>query len=397
MTLTALDVKNAKPKTKNYVLRDERGLYLEVSKAGGKWWRLRYSFNGKENRLSLGTYPDITLKDARVRRDEARTLIAKGVDPSRKRKEEKIISSGVLSFESVAREWAQKNEHTWSEGHAELTLRRLELNVFPFLGNKSVGEITAPELLTALRRIESRGALEVARRVRGICSMVFRYAVASGLAERDPAADLRGALTPPPKNHFASITDPKGIGQLLRDIDKCKSSFPIYCAIRLAPLFFVRPGELRFAEWIEFDLEAAEWRIPAEKTKMKSTHIVPLARQPLSILNELHQLTGQGKYLFPSIRTQARPMSENTINVALRRIGYSKKEMTAHGFRSMASTMLNELGWNRDAIERQLGHGERNKIRAAYNYAEFLPERRQMMQAWADYLDTLRTGGNYNA
>ncbi len=238
MTLTALDVKNAKPQIKNYVLRDERGLYLEVSTAGGKWWRLRYSFNGKENRISLGTYPDITLKDARERRDEARTLIAKGINPSRKRQEEKRKSSGALTFESVAKEWAFKNAHTWSDGHAELTLRRLELNIFPFLGSKPVDEVTAPELLTALRRIESRGALEVARRVRGICSMVFRYAVATGLAERDPAADLLGALTPPPKNHFATITDPKAVGQLLRDIDQCKASFPTYCAIRLAPLLF---------------------------------------------------------------------------------------------------------------------------------------------------------------
>lgn len=392
MTLTVFDVKNAKPQTKNYTLKDERGLYLEVSTSGGKWWRLRYTFNGKENRLSLGTYPDISLKDARERRDEFRTMIAKGIDPSRKRKYEQLEASGAFTLEAVAREWAQKFSHTWTVGHAELTLRRLEMNIFPYLGKRPVGDITAPELLTALRRIEARGALEVARRVRGICSMVFRYAVATGLAERDPAADLRGALAPPPKRHFATLTDPKAIGQLLYDIDQCKASFPVYCAIRLAPLLFVRPGELRYAAWTEFDIAAAEWRIPANKTKMHTQHIVPLASQALVILRELKLLTGHGTFLFPSLRTEERPMSENTINVALRRIGYSKEEITGHGFRAMASTLLNEMGWNRDAIERQLAHGERNKIRAAYNHAEFLPLRREMMQAWADYLDQLKGG-----
>ena len=247
MSLTNFDVKSAKAQPKNYVLKDERGLYLEVSTSGGKWWRLRYTFNGKESRLSLGTYPDISLKDARERRDEARTLIAKGIDPSRKRQHERKEASGAFTLEAVARDWAQKFSHTWTEGHAELTLRRLELNIFPYMGKRPVGEITAPELLTTLRRIETRGALEVARRVRGICSMVFRYAVATGLAERDPAADLRGALAPPPKRHFATLTDPKAIGQLLRDMDQCKASFPVYCAVRLAPMLFVRPGELRYA------------------------------------------------------------------------------------------------------------------------------------------------------
>lgn len=222
--------------------------------------------------------------------------------------------------------------------------------------------------------------------------MVFRYAVATGLAERDPAADLRGALAPPPKRHFATLTDPKAIGQLLRDMDQCKASFPVYCAVRLAPMLFVRPGELRYAAWDDFDLDAAEWRIPAEKTKMRTQHIVPLAAQSVAILRELRLLTGQGKFLFPSLRTGARPMSENTLNVALRRIGYSKEEITGHGFRAMASTLLNEMGWNRDAIERQLAHGERDKVRAAYNHAEFLPLRRDMMQAWADYLERLKNG-----
>lgn len=390
MALRDLEIKKAKPKEKSYNLKDEDGLYLEVKPSGKKYWRFRYWLNTKENRMSLGEYPVIPLADARQRRDEKRRLIADGIDPVLKNKEEKAATSQEHTLEAVAREWAARFAHTWTEGHAELTLRRLELNIFPYLGQRPIQEITAPELLQALRRIETRGALEVARRVRGICSMVFRYAVASGLAERDPAADLRGALAPPAKRHFATITDPKGIGQLMRDIDQCKASFPVYCALRLAPLLFVRPGELRHAEWAEFDLAGAEWRIPAAKMKMRAAHLVPLARQAIAILEELRQLTGNGKYLFPSLRTSARPMSDNTVNVALRRLGYAKEELTGHGFRAMASTLLNEQGWNRDAIERQLAHGERDKVRAAYNHAEFLPERRRMMQAWADYLDMVR-------
>ena len=390
MVLSAVTVKQAKPKEKKYVLKDEKGLYLEISPTGGKWWRLRYWMNKKENRISLGVYPETSLAEARIRRDEARLKISKGIDPSLERKKIQLEASGERHFENIARNWAKKFSPTWSEGHAELTLRRLELNICPYLGKRPINEITASELLTTLQRIEKRGALEVARRVRGICSMIFRYAVASGIAERDPSADLLGALTPPPKRHFASITDPTRVGQLLRDIDNCKASFPVYCALRLAPLVFVRPGELRNAEWNEINFEAKEWRIPAHKTKMKSTHIVPLSQQSLNILKELYQLTGQGQYVFPAVRTFSRPMSENTILVALRRIGYEKGEMTGHGFRSMASTLLNEQGWNRDAIERQLGHSERDKVRAAYNYAEFLSERRSMMQAWADYLEGLK-------
>jgi len=392
MALTAIAVEKAQPKEKLYKLMDEGGLYLEVPPKGSKRWRLRYWLNTKENRISLGVYPQVKLSDARTRRDEAKVLIAKGIDPSAERQQEKVESSGEHSFENVAREWASKFSHKWTEGHAELTLRRLELNIFPYLGEKPIGSITAPELLTALRRIEARGALEVCRRVRGICSMIFRYAVATGRAERDPAADLQGAFAAPAKKHRPTITDPKAVGQLLRDIDNCKASFVVYCALRLAPLVFVRPGELRHAEWSEFNLEAAEWRIPAGKTKMRTQHIVPLSEQAIAIIKELKPLTGNAdeKYLFPSIRTGSRVMSDNTLNVALRRIGYGSDEICGHGFRAMASTLLNELGWNRDAIERQLAHGERNKIRAAYNHAEFLPERRKMMQAWADYLDELR-------
>lgn len=274
MALSVLAVKQAKPQEKKYILKDEKGLYLEVSPAGGRWWRLRYWLGNKENRISLGTYPEVSLAEARLRRDEARKALAQGIDPSQERKKAKVIASQATTFEAVAKEWVKKFRHTWSTGHADLTLRRLELNIFPYLGQQPISTITAPDLLMVLRRIEARGAIEVTRRVRGICSMVFRYAVASGLAERDPAADLRGALAPPAQKHFATITAPQAIGQLLRDMDQCKASFAVYCALRLAPLVFVRPGELRTAEWQEVDLEASEWRIPAHKTKMRAPHIV---------------------------------------------------------------------------------------------------------------------------
>jgi len=393
MALSALTVEKAKPKEKSYNLKDADGLYLEIKPSGKKFWRFRYWIQYKENRMSLGEYPLISLAEARLARDDKRRLIANGVDPVEKGKREKATASGANSFETVAREWAGKFSHTWTEGHAALTLRRLELNIFPYIGKRPIGEITAPEVLESLRLIEARGALEVTRRVRGICSMVFRYAVATGRASRDPAADLLGACAPPQKKHRAAITDPDAVGKLMRDIGNCQASLVVYCALRLAPLTFVRPGELRKATWPEFNLDDAVWRIPAPRTKMRALHIVPLSTQALIILHELKPLTGNGMYLFPSVRTASRPMSENTINVALRRIGYGKDEMCGHGFRGMASTLLNEHGWNRDVIERQLGHCERNKVRAAYNHAEFLTERRRMMQWWAEYLDSLKTGG----
>ena len=295
------------------------------------------------------------------------------------------------SFEKVAREWYQRFQPKWSPSHSLDIIQRLEKNIFPQLGSHPIREITASELLAAIRLIEGRGAVESARRVLQMCGQVFRYAIATGQANRDIAADLRGALPPAREKHHASITDPRGVAQLLRAIDGYEGSLVACCALRLAPLVFVRPGELRHAEWAEIDFEKAEWRIPAEKMKMREQHIVPLSRQAVAILRKLHPLTGSGTYVFPSIRTPARPMSENTVLAALRRMGYTKDEMTGHGFRSMASTLLNEQGWNRDAIERQLAHGERNAVRAAYNFAEFLPERRRMMQAWADYLAKLKS------
>jgi integrase len=394
MPLTDVAVKNAKPDTKPYRLKDERGLFLEVRPEGGKWWRFRFSMNSRERLMSLGTYPDVTLKMARERRDEARRMIAQGIDPGEVRKAEKCEAVACEeTFERIAREWWAKFQPTWTEEHAGQILRRLELNVFPWLGSRPIKEVTAPEVLALARRIETRGALEMAHRTIQGCGQVFRYGIATGRCERNPAADLRGALPPVKEKHHPSITDPKAIPPLLRAMDSYQGSPITACALRLAPLVFVRPGELRHAEWAEIDLEAKEWRIPGHKMKMREQHIVPLAKQAVAIIEELRPLTGHGKYLFPSMRTLERPMSENTVNGALRRLGYTKDELTGHGFRSMASTLLNEQGWNRDAIERQLAHAERDNIRAAYNYAEHLPERRKMMQAWADYLDALRAGG----
>ncbi len=268
----------------------------------------------------------------------------------------------------------------------------MERNVFPLLGNKPITEVTAPILLACLRKIEQRGAIYLAHKTREYCGQVFRYAVATGRAERDPSGDLKGALQPFKHENHAALTDPRKVGELLRAIDSYTGQFVTACALKMAPLVFVRPGELRHAEWSEFDLDAKEWRIPAEKMKMREVHIVPLSDQVLAVLAVLHPVTGNGKYLFPSLRTGDRPMSENTVNAALRRLGYGTDEMTGHGFRSIATTLLNEQGWNRDAIERQLAHAERDQVRAAYNRAEHLPERRKMMQGWADYLDDLKKG-----
>ena len=392
MPLTDSAIRNAKPKEKQYKMTDGSGLYLLVTPKGGKWWRLDYRFNGKRKTLSMGIYPDVSLKSARDKRDKARKQIADGIDPGELRKATKASQSDANGFEAVAREWWGKHEPNWSQTHSSRILLRLEKDVFPWIGNRPIGEITAPELLTVLRRIENRGAVETAHRIHQSCGQIFRYAVATGRAERDPSADLKGALPPTRQKHHASITDPKKIGELLRAIDGYEGSFTTRCALQLASMTFVRPGELRHAEWPEIHLDKAEWRIPAEKMKMRTLHIVPLSTQAIAVLEEIKPLTGRGKYVFPGVRTNKRPMSENTVNAALRRLGYTKEEMTGHGFRSMASTILNEQGRNRDAIERQLAHAERNSVRAAYNYAEHLKERARMMQEWADYLDKLKAG-----
>lgn len=396
MALTVVQVKNAKPREKAYKLADGSGLYLLVNPNGSKLWKLKYRFAGIEKKLSLGSFPTVSLSAVREAREEAKKQLVNNIDPgvlkNSIKRSKKLAAEN--SFEAIAREWHAKFSSKWTKEHGERILIRLEQNIFPWIGRRPILEVTAPELLSALRRVENRGAIETAHRILQICGQVFRYGIATGRAERNLSADLVGALAPVKKKHHASITDPVEVGKLLRTINGYEGFFVTKCALQLAPLFFVRPGELRNAEWEEFDFEKAEWRIPAEKMKMREQHIVPLSTQAITILQELKAFTGEGKYVFPSVRTSKRPMSENTVLGALRRLGYTTDEMTGHGFRSLASTLLNENGWNRDAIERQLAHAERNNIRAAYNYAEYLPERRKMMQWWADYLDKLTNTRN---
>lgn len=397
MKLTDTAVRQAKPTDKARKLFDGRGLYLLILPAGGKYWRLKYRFAGKEKLLALGAYPDVSLKQARERREAARKTLAAGIDPSAERQAAKAAAIAVErrerdTFEAVAREWFGKYSPVWVPGHAETIIRRLERDVFPWLGARPVTEVTAVELLGVLRRIEARGALETAHRIKQIMGQVFRYAIATGRASRDPSGDLRGALPPRRGNHYAALTKPAEAAGLLRAIASYQGSFVVRCALRMAPLVFVRPGELRKAEWSEIDFDNALWRIAADRMKMRREHLVPLARQAVDVLRELHPLTGAGRYVFPG-RSAARPMSENAITAALRRMGYERGEMTTHGFRTMASTMLNEMGWPPDAIERQLAHAERDGVRDAYNRAEYLTERRRMMQAWADYLDGLVADG----
>jgi len=394
MPLTDAKARNAKPRNKPLKLFDTDGLFLMVSPGGGKWWRFKYRFGGKEKLISLGTYPEVSLAQARSRRDEARKLVADGIDPSQARKASKAAKvQSESTFEMLAREWHARFAPTWTQKHAITIESRLELNVFPWLGGRPINEIKAPELLMVLRRIESRGALETAHRVRAICGQVFRYAVATGRAERDPAADLRGALPPVKPKHLAAMTDPKEVAGLLRAIDGYQGSFVTKCALRLAPYLFVRPGELRQMEWAEIDLEAAEWNIPGEKMKTCQPHLVPLAHQSLEILRELYPLTGSGKYVFPNPRTSKRPMSNNGVLSALRRMGFDREEMSGHGFRAMARTILDEvLQCRPDFIEHQLAHAVRDPNGRAYNRTTHLTERRKMMQTWADYLDGLKAG-----
>ncbi len=391
MPLTDTAIRNAKPEDKPYKLTDGRGLYLLVNKSG-KYFRWDYRFAGKRKTLALGVYPDIRLKAAREKHEDLRRLLAQGIDPIEYKKQAKAqsLSETTNSFETVAREWFLKNKHVWTEKHAQTIISRLENNIFPWLGGKETSSITAPMLLESLRRIEDRGAVETAHRVKQICGQVFRYAIATGRGERDPSADLKGALPPTKPKHMATITSPDKIGELMRAIDGYQGNLITRCALKFAPLTFVRPGELRHAEWVEINIDEQVWKIPAEKMKMRSVHIVPLSRQAIVVLEEILPLTGDGKYVFPSLRTGSRPMSENTVLAALRRMGYAKEEMTGHGFRGMASTVLHEKGWSTDVIERQLAHAESNSVKAAYNHAQHLPERRKMMQWWADYLDDLK-------
>lgn len=402
---SAATLRAIKPGHPQRRLSDGAGLYLLLFVNGGSHgWRLDYSIHGRRKTLSLGTYPEVSLSEARHKAAAARALVRQGIDPSEVRKQgrqtlrrqqviERLVAAGQPipeSFEAVAREWYAKHEGGWAASHREKVIRRLERDVFPWIGARPIAGITPPDLLQILKRVEQRGAIETTHRVQQNCSQVFRYAVACGLMESDPSRDLRGALAPWRPLHYPTLTDPRRVGQLLRDIDAYEGGLITRCAMKLAPLLFVRPGELRRAEWSEINLDAAEWRIPAAKMKARALHIVPLAPQSIAVLAELKPLTGAGRWVFPGVRTNGEPMSENTINAALRRMGYDRSTLTAHGFRGMASTMLHEFGWPSDVIERQLSHAERNSVKAAYNHAEHLPERRKMMAAWADYLDRLR-------
>lgn len=391
-------IRAVKPRTKPYKVFDTDGLFLVITPAGGRWWRQRYRYAGKEQLLSLGTYPEVSLSGAREKRDAIRKQLAAGIDPSGERREQKLAVAVAKenTFKAIAAEWMDKilTAKGLTADHIERTRRRFEVHFHPWLGHRSIASITEDDVMACIRRIEDRNLIDTAHRALAQCDAMFRFARKRKYVRHNPIAELRGPDTLPPVRvkHHAAITDPVKVGALLRSIDACAASFVVRCALRLLPLIFVRPGELRHARWeeISLDRKEPEWRIPAEKMKMREQHIVPLSKQAVEILRELHSLTGPGGYVFPSIRSAARPMSETTLNVALRALGYGKDDQTPHGFRSTASTLLNEQGWHKDAIERQLAHGERDKVRAAYNSAEHLPLRRKMMQAWADYLDQLR-------
>lgn len=393
MPITDRAIINAKAKTKPYQLSDGGGLSLEVAPKGGKWWRFKYRIAGKQKRISLGVYPDVPLKAARERRDEARRLVAAGIDPSEQRKAEKREAAGraANSFEAVAREWYEKQSHVWVEHHASDVLRRLEANLFPDLGAAPIADIKAPALLATLRKIEHRGAYDLAHRVLQVASQVFRYGVATGRCERDPTPDLRGALTPNAKKNQAAVK-PDEFPALLRAIDgySALGERQTALALRLLALTFVRTGELIGATWDEFDLDGAAWIVPADRMKMRTEHVVPLSRQALEVLRDLQALASGSRYVLPG-RNADKPISNNTLLFALYRLGY-KGKMTGHGFRAVASTILNEKGFRPDVIERQLAHCERNDVRGAYNRAEYLPERTKMMQAWAEMIDAMANG-----
>lgn len=394
MALSDAAIRNAKPGDKAVRLFDGGGLYLEVSPVGGKLWRWKYRFDGKEKRLALGTYPDVSLSQARARHGDARKVLAAGVDPSEHRKAVKLAraENAENSFGAVALEMLAMRAKKNAKSTIVRNLRIVEKDLNPYIGSKPIAEITAPLLLSVLRKIEKRGAVETAHRARGIAGMVFRYAIATGRAERNPATDLIGALEPPQTTHFASLTEPSEVAPLLRALWGYEGSPTVMAALKLAPLLFARPGELRAARWEDIDLDLAQWRYIASKTG--TAHIVPLSTQALDALKEIQPLTGRGEYVFPSLHGKGRPMSENTVNAAMRRMGFDSNTMTGHGFRAMARTILDEvLGFRPDYIEHQLAHAVRDPNGRAYNRTAHLLERTAMMQAWGDYLDQLRKGG----
>jgi len=398
MPLTDIKIRRAKPESKAIRLFDGHGLYLEVAPSGGKWWRLKYRFQNKEKRISLGTYPEVSLADAREKTLELRKLVAQGVDPGEQRKAAKIaaIESVTNSYEAIAREWFAKFSRDWTPGHSIKIIQRMERDIFPWMGARPIAEINAPELLRVLRKIEARGALETAHRALANVAQIFSYAIATGRADRNPAPDLRGALPPYRRDkHMAAVTTPDRIGELMRSIDGYTGSMVVRCGLMLSPYVFLRPGELRMATWDEIDFENALWTIPAERMKMRQMHLVPLSKQAIAILREIYPLTSREMYVFPGERDRGRPMSDNAVRSALRRLGWSNDEMTPHGFRAMASTALDNLGFDPKLIERQLAHEEPNKVKAAYKretWRMYMPERATMMQAWADYLDSLKAG-----
>ena len=391
--LAPLQVSHAKSKEKEYKLTDGGGLYLLVTPSGGKLWRLKYRFEGREKKLALGAFPEISLSAARQKREEAKGQIAQGVDPGAARKEKKAAELREQeTFETVAREWHKQFQSKWAPKTAKAILKMLANNVFREIGDKPISLVDAPMLLNVLRRIEARGANYTAHRVRGLCGQVFRYAVATGRTERDPSGDLKGALSPIKTTHRAATTDPKEVAPLLRMLYSYQGSMVVRCALRLLPLLFVRPGELRTMQWADVDLGKCEWSFMVNKTK--TPHIVPLAKQAMTILREIHPVTGNSVYVFPSARGNSRPMSDMAMNAALRRMGIdTKTEITGHGFRALARTILDEvLGFRPDFIEHQLAHAVRDPLGRAYNRTSHLKERKEMMQVWANYLDKLKAG-----
>ena len=393
MALSDTKIRSLKPADKKYKVTDEKGLYLLVKPNGGKYWKLAYRFGGKQKELSIGVYPDVSLKHARIKRDDARKQLAQDIDPSQEKKLKRSAAADASdnSFEHTALEWFQIKMIDKSKSHQDRTLRALKKDMFPVLGNRPISEITAKELLQALRKIESRGALETAKRARQTSGQIFRYAIATGRAERNPAADLEGALKTPQKTHYPSITTPDEVGKLLVAIDNYQGTPTVATALKLSPLLFCRPGELRHMEWNEINWQDAVWEIPAEKMKMKQPHIVPLSTQAITILENYKILSQRGEFVFPSARGASRPLSENGVRTALRTMGYDNETMTPHGFRAMARTLLDEvleipIEW----IEQQLAHAVRDANGRAYNRTTHLKQRKVMMQQWADYLDQLR-------
>lgn len=391
MALTDVAIRTAKPKDKQYKLYDSAGLYLLVKPSGGKYWRLKYRINCKEKALAIGAYPMISLVEAREASTEAKKLLANNVDPSQVKKDQKLQEyiNATNSFENVAYEWYNNQRPKWTSRYAGYVLKRIKADIFPALRLKSINKITAPELLTVLRTIETRGAIEIAHRALQTCGQIFRYAIATGRAERDISMDLRGALKTKKVEHHARLEE-KDLPEFLQKLEIFDGEYQTKLAMKLLLLTFVRTIELRGAKWKEFDFNKKEWRIPAERMKMKSQHIVPLSTQTIAILNELQKLTSHREFLFPNRNRPRTFISENTILYAIYRMGYHSRA-TAHGFRATASTILNEYGFIPDVIERQLAHTERNKVRASYNHAQYLLERRKMMQWWADFLDVAKT------